>query len=100
MLPSRWEGHPKALLEAMACGLPTVVVNAQGTQELIEHRKTGFLCGPSPNEIRSAIQEVMSDEHLRASMGEEARAFVISNFSIDNVMKLELNLLNSLTSDE
>jgi glycosyltransferase involved in cell wall biosynthesis len=98
VLPSHWEGHPKALLEAMACGLPVVGVNAQGTRELIQHRKTGFLCGSSPNEIRAAIQEVMGDEDLRKRMGRMAREAMVNHFSIDNILKLELALLGNLVN--
>lgn len=92
------EGHPKALLEAMACGLPVIGADAPGIRELIEHRQTGFLCGPSPDEIRTAILEVLDDDHLKARMGRLAREFVVENFSIDKIVKLELDLLRSLAT--
>lgn len=98
VLPSYWEGHPKALLEAMACGLPVVGSDVPGIRELIEHRQTGFLCGPSPEEIRAAILEVLGDDHLKTRMGRLAREFVVENFSIDKIVKLELDLLSSLAT--
>ena len=98
VLPSHWEGHPKALLEAMACGLPVVGADVPGIRELIEHRQTGFLCAPSPDEIRAAILEVLGDERLKTKMGRLAREFVVENFSIDKIVKLELDLLSSLAT--
>jgi glycosyltransferase involved in cell wall biosynthesis len=98
VLPSYSEGHPKALLEAMACGLPVVGADVPGIRELIGHRQTGFLCDPSPDEIQAAILEVLGDERLKTKMGRLAREFVVENFSIDKILKLELNLLCSLAT--
>ena len=43
VLPSRFEGMPVALLEAMAAGLPVIASNISGSAELIEHGKNGLL---------------------------------------------------------
>lgn len=44
MLTSRYEGMPNALLEAMSCGLPSIVSDASpGPLEIIEHEKTGLV---------------------------------------------------------
>ena len=40
---SSWEGHPKAIIEAMACGLICVAPSVNGINNLIEHGKTGIL---------------------------------------------------------
>jgi glycosyltransferase involved in cell wall biosynthesis len=45
VLPSLWEGMPNVVLEAMAAGLPVVASTAEGTAELIEDQKTGYLFG-------------------------------------------------------
>jgi glycosyltransferase involved in cell wall biosynthesis len=95
-MPSLLEGHPKALLEAMACGLPVIATDVPGIREVIRHRTNGYLCGTSPLEIRSAIQDVLADPSLRERMGAKARDYVVQSCSMDKIMNLELELLHEL----
>jgi len=96
VLPSLIEHHPKALLEAMACGVPVIGTDVSGIRELIEHGQTGYLCDPSPGSIQEAIAAVMANEPLRARLGKNARQFVIENFALEKVVDMELALLEEL----
>ena len=99
ILPSLYEGHPKALLEAMACGIPVIGTNVPGIRTLIDHRRTGYLCGKSSDEIRGAVEQVMGDSKLRARMGQNARNFVEENFSLDRIVEMEKNVMSELLAE-
>jgi glycosyltransferase involved in cell wall biosynthesis len=86
ILPSLYEGHPKVLLEAMACGRPVIGTDVVGIRELIRHGENGYLCGTSPEEIRSAIRTLLADQALRERIGRRARDFVVERFSLDSVV--------------
>ena len=73
ILPSLYEGHPKSLLEAMACGLAVIGTNVPGIAEIIVDGENGLLCETDAESIRAAIQRAMSDERLRVQMGQQAR---------------------------
>lgn len=92
ILVSPHEGHPKALLEAMACGLPVVGANSPGIRELIRHGETGWLCGTDPSSIRQAIQRLISDPGLRKKLGQNARKFVVEHFALDKIVDMELGV--------
>lgn len=96
LLTSQIEGHPKALLEAMSCGLPVIGVDSPGIRELICHQENGWLCSADENSIRAAIQELLAQPHLRAKLGRNARRFVVENFAFERVIEMELSVLREL----
>jgi glycosyltransferase involved in cell wall biosynthesis len=97
VLPSSYEGHPKALIEAMACGLPVIGGDSPGIRELIRHGENGCLCGTDAASIRQAIRTLLGDEALRRRLGQAARAFAVEHFSLDRVVDLELEVLRQAT---
>src|ERR1044072_752573 len=74
-LPSRVEGTPNALLEAMNCGLPVVVSNgAPGPLELVEDGVTGLVGpGDDPRALAAALIRLAKDDSLRSRLGDAAR---------------------------
>jgi len=73
-LPSRYEGMPNALLEAMSCGLPCVVSDASpGPLELIEHEKTGLVvASEDPAALSGAFARLAKDSQLCSCLGKAA----------------------------
>ena len=98
--PSLYEGHPKTIIEAMACGAAVIAGDSPGIRELIIHRRNGFLCAVTPDGIRSALQEVLADEQLRIDMGKAARQFAVENYSLDKVVEMELDLYHQLFAEK
>jgi glycosyltransferase involved in cell wall biosynthesis len=98
VLPSQYEGHPKTLIEAMACGLPVIGTDVPGIRELIVHGENGYLCGTRPEEIREAIRWMLSNGSHRTRMGSNARAFVVEHFTLDEMVEKELALLEELAA--
>jgi glycosyltransferase involved in cell wall biosynthesis len=96
ILPSKYEGHPKSLIEAMCCGLPCIGSDAVGIKEDIKHMETGYLCNTNYESIAEAIDSVLSDESLRVYMGKNAREYVLRNYSLDKILKKELAVIREV----
>lgn len=96
ILPSLWEGHPKALLEAMACGRPVIGTETPGIRDLIIHGQNGYLCQPDPASIRLAVKNLLGNKTLQAHLGQQARQFVENYFSLERVLKLEVAVLRQV----
>jgi glycosyltransferase involved in cell wall biosynthesis len=72
VLPSRFEGLPTAIIEAMAAGRAVVATTAGGNAEVVEPGKTGWLVPPGrPFALADAISRAL-DSNLE-EMGAEAR---------------------------
>lgn len=81
---------PTVLLEAAACGLPTVASRLTGIAEIVDHGHTGLLVEAGDAEgLSRALELLLDDAGLRVSMGAAARARVEERFDLDvNVQRL------------
>ena len=84
VLPSRWEGLPNAVLEAMAAGLPVISTRVEGTEDLVTPDVTGILIPPdSVDALEAALDRLLANPDSASSMGKNAQNQVEKDFTIE-----------------
>ena len=71
LFPSLWEGSPKVILEAAACGLPVIARNNYQPETVVDGQ-TGYLVN-SDAELFARLEELLSRPSLRRTLGEAGR---------------------------
>jgi glycosyltransferase involved in cell wall biosynthesis len=98
VLPSLAEGHPKALIEAMSCGLPCVVSNRGGNLTLVAHEVTGLLFDPErPDQLAACLERLRDDPALAARLGAAARGQAIARYDLGALVAREIALLKDVS---
>ena len=96
VLPSRHEGTPNALLQAMAAGLPIVATSVGGVPQLIKHGKNGLLVPPENSEaLAKAIIFLLKNKELAKKLGLQAHKDA-KQYSVDRIVKVYEKILNLL----
>jgi len=81
ILPSRGEGTPLALIEAMLCGRPAVVTDVGGNAEWIVEPKTGFIAeAPTAKSLSAALERAWITQDNWEQMGKDAHEYAVEKF--------------------
>lgn len=98
VLPSRDEGIPMALLEAMALAVPTVATAVGGVPEVVSHRRTGLLVPPRDDRaLAAACLELLADRDFARSLAVCGRRAVERNFSHESHGRALVGLYRNAT---
>lgn len=101
--PSRGEGFGLPLVEAQMCGKPIITMDANSTREVVSKNKTGFVVkalqtenGPRADieDLGQSLRKLLTDQTLRESFGNAARAYAIESFSPEVIAKKFLDLIS------
>ena len=87
------------LIEAMACGVPTVASDLPGLRSVIREGKTGFLFETRDSQgLLNAIRRILAGSDLRAQMSIEARSTAVNEYSQVGIWKRLERLYQDLLS--
>lgn len=96
-MTSLWEGLPRALVEAMAAGLPSVVNAVDGCRDVVVDGRTGFLTPPGrPDLTADRLLRLLRDPAAAALLGARARASIGEEFDIDGMVRAQEILYEEL----
>lgn len=97
LFPSRHEGMPNAVLEAMSSGLPVVATRIAGSEELVVNEVTGLLLESEDiDALRDGLYRLIVEEKLRIQMGHASRQRVEEKYSWKNVADQYSKILKSI----
>ena len=97
LFPSRHEGMPNAVLEAMAAGLPVIASRIAGNEELVIDGLTGRLVQPEAVEpLRECLRSLLAEPDLQERMGRAARSRVQMEYSWENTARQYSLILENL----
>lgn len=95
--PSLSENLPNTIMEAMACGTPSVAFNVGGIPDLIDHKENGYLARPyEPEDLAMGITWVLEDDERWASLSTRTREKVELEFDIRSVAQRYIDVYQSL----
>jgi len=86
--PSYSEGLPTSVLEACAAGCAVVATDVGGTNEIVLDGSTGFLVKPGDRQaLTDRVNLLLENKSMRDTLGKNAKAYVMDNFSWDQIME-------------
>jgi glycosyltransferase involved in cell wall biosynthesis len=99
LLPSRAEGQPLAVLEAMALGKVVVTTNYEGIEEVIDNEKSGFIIDLDNFDdlILDVLYQIYTNNEQKALIESEAKIKYIKDFSIAKQKEKIIILINEIT---
>ncbi len=101
VMPSRWEGMPNAVLEAMSTGLPTIATRVSGSEDIIVDGINGLLVEPEqPEELAHALRRIIEDPAFAQQLAQEARATVLRDYQLKRITEKCVDLYRQMLSKD
>lgn len=101
VLPSRLEGFPVTIAEAMLAGLPVVATDVGSVREAVIDGRTGWVVPPEdPAALAAAIRRVVDDLPRARRMGADAREIATERFRIDATVDAYLEMYRRILGDD
>jgi len=101
VLPSRSEGIPNVILEAMALKKPVVATGVGGVPEIIQHEHDGLLVPPEdPRSLAAAIDRLIGDRRLAEQLADNGFQTVTRNFAVERRCESILNLYKEVLAPD
>ena len=86
--PSRWEGLPYAVLDAMACGVPVAAGRVGGIVDAVADGETGLLVArDDPSGLADALARLAGDRELRKRLGQAAARRIRDAFPLERMVQ-------------
>jgi glycosyltransferase involved in cell wall biosynthesis len=101
VLPSRSEGFPNVVLEAMAAATPVVATAVGGTRDAVVDGETGLLVPPGDSQaLAVAIEQLLGDPARRTAMGKAGQARARRSYQAASVVPVLEGLYESLARND
>ncbi len=99
VLPSKYEGMPMTLIEAMGTALPIIASRVGGVPDMIEDEKDGILIDANLDGLVNALEQLVEDQSLRIKYGKNA--YMKSKlFSSETMVKNYISLYERLIANK
>ena len=105
VLPSYREGFPNVVMQAACMGVPSIVSDISGCNEIIQDRDNGLVVAPkNTNDLYNAMKRMASDKQLLIDLAAKSRDSVVEKFNREKFHKMILaeyqSLFDDLSNDE
>ncbi len=97
VLPSYREGMPRALLEAMSMGLPSIATNIRGCREIIIDGQNGYLFEPKDiGKLASLMRMLYQSTDIRERVGASGRETSVTKYDEFRYVEIQVSAINRL----
>ncbi len=91
VLPSKFEGNPKVILEAMAAGCIVIASDIENHKEIIDNNVSGFLINFKDESLTNLLDELSLNKERLLNLSLSAKNFISQNNSLDIYLKKEVS---------